>query len=116
NGVIYEAQKSGVPVGYATIFAGEKDLGSWIATGSWQSVTQAASAPPPPSPGQSPTASGDDRPILHRGGASQPDASAQQNPTSSDSGPSNDRPVLQRKGPGDSQPPPQTESTQTSST
>src|SRR2546423_13744965 len=31
NGVIYEAQKSGVPVGYATIYAGEKALGSWIA-------------------------------------------------------------------------------------
>ena len=74
NGVIYEAQKSGVPVGYATIFAGEKDLGSWIAAGSWQSVTQAASAPPPPSPSQSPAASGDERPILHRGGVSPPDA------------------------------------------
>src|SRR5437588_2552067 len=103
NGVIYEAQKSGVPVGYATIYAGEKALGSWIAAGSWQSVTQAASATPPPSPAQPPAASGDDRPILHRGGASQPDASTQQNPTSTDRGPGNDRPVLQRRGPADSQ-------------
>src|SRR5205085_11006676 len=42
--------------------------------------------------------------------------STRKNPTSTDIGPGNDRPVLQRKGPGDSQPPPQTETPQTGST
>jgi len=53
---------------------------------------------------------------LHRGGANQPDASAQQNPSTTDSGSGNDRPVLQRRGGGESQPPPQTEPTPTDST
>ena len=112
NGVVYEAQKSGIPAGYVTIYAGERALGSWIAAGSWQSITQTASAPVPP-PVRS---SGDERPILHRGGANQPEASAQQNPSTTDSGSGNDRPVLQRRGGGESQPPPQTEPTPTDST
>jgi len=86
NGVVYEAQKSGVAVGYVTIYTGERAQGSWIATGRWQSVTQVAATPPP---APAPVNPGDDRPILHRGGEQQP----AQPPQPQD----NNRPVLQRK-------------------
>ena len=88
NGVVYEAQKSGVAVGYVTLYAGERAQGSWLAMGRWQPVTQTASAPPPPPP--SPANSGDDRPKLHRGGDQQPAP-----PQDNSSG--DDRPVLHRK-------------------
>ena len=89
NGVVYEAQKSGVAVGYVTIYAGERALGSWLAEGKWQSVTQVASTPPP---APVPVNPGDDRPILHRGGEPPP----AQPPQPQD----DNRPVLHRKNPG----------------
>lgn len=89
NGVVYEAQKSGVAVGYVTIYAGERALGSWLAQGKWQPVTQVAATPPPAA---APVNPGDDRPILHRGGE-QPPA---QPPQPQD----DNRPVLHRKNPG----------------
>lgn len=94
NGVVYEAQKSGVAVGYVTIYAGERALGSWLAQGKWQPVTQVASTPTPVP--ATPVNRGDDRPILHRGGEQQ-----QQQPSQPPQQPQDDnRPVLHRKNPG----------------
>lgn len=92
NGVVYEAQKSGVPVGYVTISNGERMQDTWIASGKWQPVSevQAAAAPKPASPQASSSSTGDDRPILHRGGGSEP--TPQATPPISDS----DRPILHR--------------------
>ncbi len=66
-GVVYEAQKSGVPEGYVTITGAAMNGGLWTAMGKWQSAQQLAKkeAPTPTPPN-----SEDDRPILHRGDAS----------------------------------------------
>ena len=66
NGIVYEAQKSGVPVGYVTITNSSK--GSiWTALGKWQPVSTVAKktepAPAPPNPN-------DGRPHLKRPGES----------------------------------------------
>src|SRR5947207_4205594 len=94
NGVVYEAQHSGVPVGYLTVLSGIEDHGQWTAMGKWQPAESQAPAAARKSstPALSgPTSSGDDRPILHKGG-NQP----QSPPPSSPSG--DDRPVLHRGG------------------
>src|SRR6185437_5773313 len=41
-GVVYEAQKSGVPAGYVTITGAANNGGLWIAMGKWQSAQQMA--------------------------------------------------------------------------
>ena len=64
SGVVYEAQKSGIPVGYITVGGATKgDI--WMGSGKWQPVTQEAkkSDEPPPAAANP----GDDRPRLHRG-------------------------------------------------
>ena len=94
NGVVYEAQKSGVAVGYVTIYSGERAQGSWIAEGKWQAVTQVASTPAPAPAAVNP---GDDRPRLHRGGEPQ---QQQQQPTQPPQPQDDNRPVLHRKNPG----------------
>ncbi|HLJ89203.1 MAG TPA: hypothetical protein VKZ53_20460 [Candidatus Angelobacter sp.] len=108
NGVVYEAQKSGVPTGYVTILNGEEKDGIWVALGKWQA---AAAKPAPEKPAlaadatvSAPSGSStpDDRPILHRGNApastptpSTPAPSAQATPAP----PSDpDRPVLVHPG------------------
>ena len=64
-GVVYEAQRSGQPVGYVTILNAAKDP-TWRALGKWQVMS-------PPAPGKPKAAvaadsgSENDRPILHRG-------------------------------------------------
>jgi hypothetical protein len=64
NGVVYEAQKTGVPVGTLTITRSDEKNGVWVAGGFWQ----VAPKPRPPSaPGAAPATPGDDRPIIHRG-------------------------------------------------
>src|SRR5262249_26206372 len=111
-GVVYEAQKSGQPVGYVTITNAGK-TGGWAALGKWQPVGAAAKATPAAT---APSTPGDDRPILPRGAsnpASPSKASATPSPTptpSSDAvqiGPAEDpdRPLLRRRKPDvDSQP------------
>lgn len=104
-GVVYEAQKTGVPVGYVTITGAANNGGLWTAMGKWQSAQQLAKkeAPTP-----TPANHEDDRPILHRGDTSSASAVASPSPTPSpettatpepepeDPG----RPVLRRRAPG----------------
>lgn len=112
-GVVYEAQKTGVPVGYVTITGAANNGGLWTAMGKWQSAQQLAKkeAPAPtPSSHQE-----DDRPILHRDGVSAaspapnpsvtpapqtastpaPQATPQPEPEADDTG----RPILRRRAP-----------------
>jgi hypothetical protein len=104
-GVVYEAQKSGMPVGYVTITNASNSSGIWAAQGKWQTAAEVAKkeAPAPtPTPG-----SEDNRPILHRGDSSgytppaQPTPAAQPSPqTAPEPEPEDsDRPVLRRRSP-----------------
>jgi hypothetical protein len=96
DGVVYEVEKTGVPVGYVTINQGEHTHEGWIAEGKWQPVQQVR-ASSTPKPATTPSTPSDDRPILHRGGSD----SGQQPPTTSDQSQpqsSDDRPVLHRGG------------------
>lgn len=92
TGVVYEAQKTGAPVGYVTINGASNTMLGWVGQGKWQpakDTTQASSSTKPPvTPRPAP---GDDRPILHREG---------ENPQSTQPSapPSDDRPVLHRSG------------------
>ena len=118
NGIVYEAQKDGIPVGYATILSSTNNKG-WTALGKWQVADQPKKAQAP-----APVTTGNDRPIIHRGDAT-PSATPASTPapgtsgstsTSSASAPSSDsssapedadRPVLRRRSP----PQPETAST-----
>lgn len=100
SGVVYEAQKTGQPVGYFTVGKATKQ-GIWTALGRWQIVSAAPKVQASASPAGNPAGSGDDRPILHRAGAAQSTpASASPTPGSPGSTPSStstdDRPVLRR--------------------
>jgi hypothetical protein len=65
NGVVYEAQKNGVPVGTLTITRSEEKNGVWVAGGSW---LLAPKPRPPSAPGATPAANpGDERPRIHHG-------------------------------------------------
>jgi hypothetical protein len=111
KGVVYEAEKSGVPVGYVTIL-NSSNQGIWTALGKWQPVTEEAKKPEQPAPAANSSNSGDDRPILHRGGdesaqpASTPapaPAQATPAPTPQEEEPEDpDRPVLRRRSPSSS--------------
>jgi hypothetical protein len=105
DGIVYEAQTSGIPVANATILSGANSNG-WTALGRWQIVTA-----PVKKPDASPSVSApnDDRPILHRATGSAPDSSAPSSASAPSSGspvpsatptpsssPSDDRPVLRR--------------------
>jgi hypothetical protein len=105
NGIVYEAQKSGVPVGYVTIVNGVNQ-GGWVALGKWQPpVTAKKSAPPPATPT-------DERPILRHGDTASSSAPASaapaatptpepagSQPVSSAPPEDADRPVLRRRAP-----------------
>ncbi|HEY6968066.1 MAG TPA: hypothetical protein VJA94_02590 [Candidatus Angelobacter sp.] len=96
TGVVYEAQKTGVPVGYVTINNSTKTLSGWVGQGKWQparDATQASSTPKPPAPPK--PAPGDDRPILHREGENTPSSEPTQ-PSQPSTPSSDDRPVLHR--------------------
>lgn len=108
KGVVYEAQKSGLPVGYVTLFS-SSNQGIWTALGKWQPITQEANkSEPPKQPAQSDDSS-DGRPILHRensGAASAastptPAPVAQPTPTPEpEEAEDSDRPVLRHTSPG----------------
>jgi hypothetical protein len=118
NGVVYEAQKSGVPVGYVTVVNGSK-TGMWTALGKWQPVTEEARKSAPARP----TNPDDDRPRLHHGDSSTgaatstptPAPVAQSTPAPEPEAPEDtDRPVLRRRSPaGNAQPPEATPSVTT---
>lgn len=104
DGVVYEAQKTGIPVGFVTINGASHGLDGWVAEGRWQVAGQtharAASKPSsPPNPG-------DDRPILHRGSgdASQPSSPPSDQSQPQSQGSDDDRPVLHRGGNSGQQP------------
>ena len=118
RGVVYEAQKTGVPVGYITINNPSKAGDIWEALGNWQPVTQEAkeakkSKPEEPARPSNPD---DDRPKLHRGNSSAespastptptPEAQSTPAPTPTPAPESepedSDRPVLRRRSPGSS--------------
>jgi hypothetical protein len=110
NGIVYEAQKDGIPVGYATILSSTNNKG-WTALGKWQVAEEPKKAQAP-----APVTTGSDRPIIHRGDAN-PSATPASTPApgsdsttsaSSTSFPSGDsptapedadRPVLRRRSP-----------------
>jgi len=97
NGIVYEAQKTGVPAGYVTVTNSTK-AGIWTALGKWQVVTTVAKkAEPASAPAGNPN---DGRPHLKRPGDNSSPASQQQS-TSDSSGtpsanPNDDRPRLHR--------------------
>jgi hypothetical protein len=118
KGIVYEAQQNGIPVGYATILSSTNNKG-WTALGKWQ-VAEEAKKTPAQSP--APVTTGDDRPMIHRSGASpsptpsstpapgtdsttsvsSPSASSSTSAPSSDSASAPDdadRPVLRRRSP-----------------
>ncbi|HEY7404614.1 MAG TPA: hypothetical protein VIB39_13905 [Candidatus Angelobacter sp.] len=108
NGIVYEAQKSGVAAGFVTIDKSVNNNG-WTASGKWQPVTTAKKAEPTPTP----VNIADQRPILHHGDAgtaatvpSVPSPSASptpvtvpdhSSPSSSSSSADSERPVLRRR-------------------
>jgi hypothetical protein len=99
KGIVYEAQTSGIPVGYATILSSTNSKG-WTGLGKWQ-LAEAKKAPTPP-----PVTTGDDRPLIHH-----TDATPTPTPSSTGAGQSTadntstgapddaDRPVLRRRSP-----------------
>ncbi|HEX3586361.1 MAG TPA: hypothetical protein VH024_10215, partial [Candidatus Angelobacter sp.] len=99
KGIVYEAQTSGIPVGYATILSSTNSKG-WTGLGKWQ-LAEAKKTPTP-----APVTTGDDRPVLHRG-----DAAPTPTPSSTGAGQSTadnspasapddaDRPILRRRTP-----------------
>jgi hypothetical protein len=107
NGIVYEAQKSGVPQGYVTIVNGVERNDAWRAFGKWQLITAAKKTETPAAQ----VNAGDGRPILHHGdagagagtdaGASTPAPSptpqeAQVQTSSSSSQDDSGRPILRR--------------------
>jgi hypothetical protein len=125
NGIVYEAQSDGIPVGYATILSSTNNKG-WTALGKWQ-VADA----PKKAQAQAPTSANpsDDRPIIHRGeaapaatpsstpapgssdsttsaaSASAPSSASTPSSDSSAGAPDDaDRPVLRRRSPPQSEP------------
>jgi hypothetical protein len=116
NGIVYEAQKDGIPVGYATILSSTNNKG-WTALGKWQVAEEPKKAQAP-----APVTTGNDRPIIHRGDATPsatpastpaPGTSGSTTSASSPSAPSGDsssapedadRPVLRRRSPAPPEP------------
>ena len=101
DGVVYEAQKTGQPVGYVTVDKATKKEDIWTALGRWQPVSSTPKAQASASPAGGPASSVDTRPILHRAGNNTPaqSAPASASPTAGSSSPSpapDDRPVLHR--------------------
>jgi len=135
NGIVYEAQSDGIPVGYVTILSSTNNKG-WTALGKWQSAEE-----PKKVQAAAPVTPGDDRPMIHRGdatpsaapastpapGASDSTTSASSvNTASSPSASSNDssagapddadRPVLRRRSPTQPEPVPTPQASGTPST
>jgi hypothetical protein len=102
DGIVYEAQTSGIPVATATISNGSSSDG-WIALGSWKIITAPVKKPDAPVTVSEPN-NNDGRPVLHRAAGSASDSSAPSPsatpaPGSSNTGsssPNDDRPVLHR--------------------
>jgi hypothetical protein len=115
NGIVYEAQTAGIPVGYATILSSTNNNG-WTALGKWKAASEAPKKAETPTP----VAATDDRPMLHRGTnsssdsgnspagaatasaaapAASPSPTPDSTPAASSSSEDADRPVLRRRTP-----------------
>lgn len=101
-GVVYEAEKTGLPVGFATVSSASVRNGVWTAEGRWQPASDKPKASKSATPASNPA---DERPILHRAGSSSaapaaatptPVTSASPTPASPQSENSDDRPTLHR--------------------
>jgi len=114
-GIVYEAQKSGVPLGYVTITSASNTGGIWTALGKWQTISAVAKKETP-APTPTPGGADEGRPILHRGESTgytppspapaptaQPSPQSAPEPEPDDS----DRPVLRRRGPAAASPQPE---------
>lgn len=106
TGVVYEAEKTGVPVGFATVSNAAVHNGTWTAEGKWQAETDK----PKPKSTATPANPADERPVLRRGGQAASTTSSE--PSSSPQSGSSDRPVLHKKA--DDAPPSSTPSPQAS--
>jgi len=122
DGVVYEAQATGMPAGYFTVTGGKKVQETWIGEGIWIPGTGSpASKSKSSSSDNSKTPASDDRPILHRpgqnpapAGNAPPDSTKTPSPAVTPPSPSqpepaqedSDRPKLRRgsSAGGDSQP------------
>jgi hypothetical protein len=130
NGIVYEVQSNGIPVGYATVLSSTNNKG-WTALGKWQVADEPKKAQ---AQAAAPVTTGDDRPIIHRGDAS-PSATPASTPTpgTGDSTPNSssanassndssaapddaDRPVLRRRSPSQPEPAATPQSSPTPST
>ena len=112
DGIVYEVQKTGVLMGYVTIENAQVKNDIWTAEGRWQAAPQPSETPATKSAQARPSSggnssSGDDRPILHRGGsqsspppASPPAARPTAPPPEPEPEPQDpNRPVLRRRKP-----------------
>jgi hypothetical protein len=95
NGIVYEAQTTGIPIGTATILSGANSNG-WQALGRWQVVTATPKKSEAP-----PAVTTNDRPTLHRHSENAPPTvssspAPSSTPSSAPSGSSDDRPTLHR--------------------
>ena len=95
KGIVYEAQSDGIPVGYATVVSSTNNKG-WTALGKWQVVDEPKKAQAP-----APVTPGDDRPIIHRGGAS-PSPTPASTPAPGTSGSTSSASVNMPSSPSDS--------------
>lgn len=105
NDVVYEVQKTGVPLGYVTITNGTPTPQGWIAQGRWQPAGAARpkETPKPPAPSAPAAAPANDRPILHRQGEEPPQPTPTPTPQSKPEADDTGRPVLHRPSDAPSQ-------------
>lgn len=96
DGVVYEAQKTGMPVGYATVVGAQKKDDQWIVQGKWQLPSEIE--PPKPSTPVALPSPGSDRPILRRpGNEAKPPSSAPASAPVASPPEDPDRPRIRRK-------------------
>jgi hypothetical protein len=101
DGVVYEAQRTGQPVGYVTVVKATKKEDFWTALGRWQPLSSTSKVQASTPPAGALVNSADSRPILHRAGSNSPEPSApapaSPTPGSSSTSPApDDRPVPHR--------------------
>lgn len=110
DGVVYEAQREGLALGYFTVGSARKTGDVWLAQGAWQRIeTEARTASPSAAQPRQPRATSEEPPVLRRPGTSpaQPQSESasshsrvynqQEPPDTSEGDP--DRPVLKRRPP-----------------
>jgi len=88
DGVVYEAQREGVPLGYFTVGGARKTGDVWLAQGAWQRMeAEAKTASPSVAQPQRAGAAGDEPPVLRRPGSPHPSKPTPGLPGTQDSSP-----------------------------